>query len=54
MLWLLGSILLVAWIVALAFKVTVGAIHLLVIAALALYVWGFLRGRTRAPAGPGV
>jgi Family of unknown function (DUF5670) len=54
MLWLLASILLVAWIVALAFKVTVGAIHLLVIAALALYVWGFVRGRTRAPAGPGV
>jgi uncharacterized protein DUF5670 len=54
MLWLLASILLVAWILALAFKVTVGAIHLLVIAALALYVWGFLRGRSRAPAGPGV
>jgi hypothetical protein len=32
--------------------VTVGAIHLLVVAAIALYVWGFVRGRTRAPAGP--
>ncbi|HET7826730.1 MAG TPA: DUF5670 family protein [Anaeromyxobacter sp.] len=52
MLWLLASLLLLAWIVALAFKVTVGAIHLLVIAAIALYVWGFVRGRTRAPAGP--
>ena len=52
MLWLLASVLLLAWIVALAFKVTVGAIHLLVIAAIALYVWGFVRGRTRAPAGP--
>ncbi len=47
MLWILASILLLAWIVALAFKVTVGAIHLLVIAALILYVVGFLRGRTR-------
>lgn len=47
MLWLLASVLLLAWIVALAFKVTVGAIHLLVIAALALYLWSFLRGRTR-------
>jgi hypothetical protein len=52
MLFLLASLLLLAWIVALAFKVTVGAIHLLVIAAIALYVWGFVRGRTRAPAGP--
>jgi Family of unknown function (DUF5670) len=52
MLWLLASLLLLAWIVALAFKVTVGAIHLLVIAAIALYVYGFVRGRTRAPAGP--
>lgn len=47
MLWILASILLLAWIIALAFKVTVGAIHLLVVAALALYVVGFLRSRTR-------
>jgi hypothetical protein len=47
MLWILASILLLAWIVALAFKVTVGAIHILVVAALVLYVVGFLRGRTR-------
>lgn len=52
MLWLLASILLLAWIVALAFKVTVGAIHLLVVAALALYLWGFLKGRSRTAAGP--
>jgi len=50
MLILLASILLVAWIVALALKVTFGAIHLLVVAALALYLWGFLRGRTRTTA----
>ena len=48
MLWILASILLLAWIVALAFKVTVGAIHLLVVAALILYVVGFVRGRTRS------
>jgi hypothetical protein len=53
-LFLLASILLLGWIVALAFKVTFAAIHVLVIVALALYLWGFLRGRTRAPAGPGV
>jgi hypothetical protein len=47
MLWILASILLLAWIVSLAFEVTVGAIHLLVVAALVLYVVGFLRGRTR-------
>ncbi len=48
MLWILASILLLAWIVALAFKVTVGAIHLLVVAAIVLYIVGFLRGRTRS------
>ena len=47
MLWLLGSILLVIWIVGIAFKVTVGAIHLLLVAAIALYVYGFFLGRTR-------
>ncbi len=51
MLWLLASILLLAWIVALAFKVTVGAIHLLLVAAIALYVWSASRGR-RAGAVP--
>ncbi len=54
MLWVLASILLVAWIISLAFKVTVGAIHLLLVAAIVLYVWGFLRGRTRATAGGGL
>ncbi len=45
MLWLLGSILVLAWLVALAFKVTVGAIHLLLVAAVVLYILGFVRGR---------
>lgn len=47
MLWMLASVLLLVWIVSLAFKVTVGAIHLLLLAALALYVVGFVRGRHR-------
>jgi hypothetical protein len=47
MLWILASILMLIWIIALAFKVTVGAIHLLLVAALALYLWSALRGRTR-------
>ncbi len=51
MIWLLASILLLAWIVALAFKVTVGAVHLLLVAAIALYVWSAVRGR-RAGAAP--
>jgi hypothetical protein len=45
MLWLLASVALLLWIVLLAFKVTAGAIHLLLVAALALYVIGAVRGR---------
>ena len=45
MLWLLASILLLAWIVLLAFKVTVGAIHILLVAAILLYIYGAIRGR---------
>ncbi|HEX9306745.1 MAG TPA: DUF5670 family protein [Anaeromyxobacter sp.] len=45
MLWLLASILLLAWIVLLAFKVTAAAIHVLLVAALALYIISALRGR---------
>jgi hypothetical protein len=45
MLWLLASILLLAWIVLLAFKITAGAIHVLLVAALALYVISAIRGR---------
>jgi hypothetical protein len=52
MLWLLASILLLVWLVALAFKVTVGAIHLLLVAALLLYAWGFVKGRTRSASVP--
>lgn len=45
MLWLLASIMLLAWIVLLAFKITAGAIHVLLVAALALYIFGAVRGR---------
>jgi hypothetical protein len=45
MLWLLASIMLLAWIVLLAFKITAGAIHVLLIAAIALYIFSAVRGR---------
>jgi hypothetical protein len=45
MLWLLASLALLAWIVLLAFKVTAAAIHVLLVAALAMYVIGAVRGR---------
>jgi Family of unknown function (DUF5670) len=45
MLWLLASIMLLAWIVLLAFKITAGAIHILLVAALALYIFSAIRGR---------
>ncbi len=45
MLWLLASILLVAWVVLLALKITAGAIHVLLLAAIALYIIGLVRGR---------
>jgi hypothetical protein len=45
MLWLLASAALLAWIVLLAFKVTAAAIHVLLVAALAMYVIGAVRGR---------
>lgn len=45
MLWLLASILLLAWIVLLAFKITAGVVHILLVAALALYIFSAVRGR---------
>ncbi len=52
MLWILGLILLAAWIVSLALKVTVGLIHLLLVAAVILFVIGFVRGRRSAATAP--
>jgi len=51
MLFALGGLLLVIWLAALALKVTVGLIHLVLVAAVVLFVIGFIRGRTgRSPA----
>jgi hypothetical protein len=45
MLWFLGSILIIFWVIALAMKVTVGIVHLALVAGIVLFVLGFFRGR---------
>ncbi len=50
MIWILATLLLALWIIALALKVTTGIIHVALVAALILYVIGFFRGRSRATA----
>ncbi len=45
MLYALAALLLIAWIVSLAFKVTVGFIHLLLVLAVILFIVGYVRGR---------
>ena len=51
MLFALAGFLLLIWLASLALKVTVGAIHLLLVLAVVLFVIGFIRGRTgRTPA----
>ena len=47
MLWFLGALLIVFWVIGLAFKVTTGVIHLALVAGLILFVLGFFRGRNR-------
>ena len=50
MLWFLGALLIVFWVIGVAFKVTTGLIHVALIAGLILFVMGFFRGRkTAAP-----
>ena len=49
MLWFLGALLIVLWVIGLAFKVTTGIIHVALIAGLILFVLGFFNGRTTAP-----
>jgi len=45
---ILGAILVIAWIVLwLAVKVTIGAVHLLLLAGLAMLVMGFVSARTK-------
>ena len=46
MLWFLGVALLAFWVIGLAFKVTTGLIHIALIAAIAMFILGFFRGRT--------
>jgi len=53
MLWFLGALLIVIWIIGLAFKVTTGIIHIALIAGLILFIIGFFKGRsTSTPAAP--
>jgi uncharacterized protein DUF5670 len=46
MLWILAAVLLAFWILGLAFKVTSGLIHIALVAAVILFIFGFFRGRT--------
>lgn len=52
MLWFLGAILIVFWVIALAAKVTVGVIHLALVAGIILFIVAFFRGRTHTTAVP--
>jgi VIT1/CCC1 family predicted Fe2+/Mn2+ transporter len=45
MLWFLGALLIVFWVIGLAFKVTTGLIHVALVAGLILFILGFFRGR---------
>jgi VIT1/CCC1 family predicted Fe2+/Mn2+ transporter len=45
MLWFLGALLIVVWVIGLAFKVTTGLIHLALIAGLILFILGFFKGK---------
>ncbi|HZX94293.1 MAG TPA: DUF5670 family protein [Myxococcales bacterium] len=47
MLWFLGALLIVVWVIGLAFKVTTGVIHVALIAGLILFILGFFKGRNR-------
>jgi hypothetical protein len=52
MLWFLGALLILFWVIALAFKITTGVIHLALIAGIVLFILGFFRGRHQTPATP--
>ena len=49
-LWIIAAILFAFWILGFALKVTTGLIHILLAAALILFILGFFRGRSRASA----
>lgn len=44
MLWLIASLLLLVWLVTAAFDVTAGLVHVVLVAALAVYLVALLRG----------
>ena len=50
MLLFLGSLLIVVWVIGLAFKMTTWVIHVALIVGLILFILGFFRGRR--PAAP--
>ncbi len=52
MLWFVGALLIIFWVIGLAFKVTTGLIHLALIAGLILFVLGFMQGRNNSPVAP--
>lgn len=45
MLWTLIGILIVAWILGLVFKIAGGLIHILLVIALIVFVFNFIRGK---------
>jgi len=47
MLWTLMVLLLVFWVLGLTFKVAAGAIHLLLVIAVVLFIVNLVSGRTR-------
>ncbi len=51
-LWIIAAIVLAFWILGLAFKVTTGLIHILLVAAIILFILGFFRGRRSSTAVP--
>jgi len=47
MLWTLIVVLLVLWVLGLTFKIAAGAIHVLLVIAIVLFIVNLIRGRTR-------
>lgn len=46
MLWTIGVVLFVVWLLSLLFEVASGLIHIALVAALIFFAWGFMKGRT--------
>jgi hypothetical protein len=45
-LYVIAAVLLAFWVAGLAFRITAGIIHVALVAAVVLFIYGFLRGRT--------